>query len=116
MRDSRKNRGSSGPLIAFFGAVASAFAAFSLARAALPGDMTMPIVATVFFGVAATTALVAVVRPITNPSQVTWFDTAGALALIGCFAAFAIEPEQLVRLVGGEPQLVAKSRQVSMQQ
>ena len=35
-----------------------------------------------------------------NSDNVTYADVAGALTLIGLFAAATIEPEQLVRLVG----------------
>ena len=37
-----------------------------------------------------------------NPANVTYADVAGALTLIGLFAAATIEPEQLVRLVGDD--------------
>ena len=59
----------------------------------------MPLVATVFFLLAAVLVPLAWLRRGMNPLNVTYADVAGALTLIGVFAAAAIEPEQMVRLI-----------------
>ena len=46
-------------------------------------------------------ALVAWVRCSTDEYDVTFWDVAGAIALIGIGTAALVEPDQLVRLVAG---------------
>lgn len=96
-------RGLSGPQAAFLGGTLSGFMAWAAARATLPVDMVMPIVATTFLILAAALALVAWRRRSLDPTQVGYLDAAGALTLIGCFAATTIDPDQLVRLVESRP-------------
>lgn len=59
----------------------------------------MPLVATAFIALAALSGLIAWRTPIGGRQELTYTDVAGALMLIGAFAAAAIEPEQMVRLV-----------------
>ena len=89
----------SGPQAGFLCATLIGFGAGGFSRATLPPDVVMPIVATIFLLLAAALAFFAWCRPPLDPSQVTYFDAAGALMLIGCFAATTIDPDQLVRLV-----------------
>jgi hypothetical protein len=90
-----------GPSAVFIGAVIVGFAAWGVFQATLTPDLVMPLVATVFF------VLAVVVGPLAwfcrgiSPLDVTYTDVVGALTLIGVFAAAAIEPEQMVRLIEG---------------
>jgi hypothetical protein len=81
--------------VAFVGCIACA-----ISSALLPAEAVLPLVASTFLGFGAGLALLSWKRPI-DRSQVNYLDVAGALTLIGFFAAVAIEPEQLVRLVEG---------------
>jgi hypothetical protein len=88
--------------LVFGGAVLLGFAVWGISRAALSADLVMPLVSTAFFVLAAALGLVAWRHRGMDPSRVTYMDVAGALTLIGVFAAAAIEPEQLVRLVASD--------------
>ena len=88
-----------GPRAVFAGAVVAGFAAWGFFHATLAPDLVMPLVATVFFVLAAVLVPLAWFRRGMNPLNVTYADVAGALTLIGVFAAAAIEPEQMVRLI-----------------
>ena len=60
----------------------------------------MPVIATMFLTFAAGFAVVAWRRRrVEDPTRVTYADVAGALTLIGLFAASTIDPDQLVRIV-----------------
>jgi hypothetical protein len=84
--------------LVFAGAVAAGFAVWVVSKATLSPDLVMPLVATAFFVLAATVALLAWRHRGMDPHRVTYRDVAGALTLIGVFAAAAIEPQQMVRL------------------
>jgi hypothetical protein len=88
-----------GPRAVFAGAVVAGFAAWGFFQATLAPDLVMPLVATVFFVLAAVLGPLAWLRRSMNPLNVTYTDVVGALTLIGVFAAAAIEPEQMVRLI-----------------
>ncbi len=88
-----------GPQLAFAGAVLLGFAVCGASKAMLPSDLVMPLVASAFLVIAAALGLVAWRHRGMDPRQVTYTDVVGALTLIGVFAAAAIEPEQMVRLV-----------------
>ena len=66
----------------------------------LPPDAVVPAVSTLVLCFAALFGAIAWRRGRMDPANVTYADVAGALTLIGLFAAATIEPEQLVRLVG----------------
>jgi hypothetical protein len=83
----------------FVGAVVVGFAAWGIFQATLSADLVMPLVATVFFALAAVLGPLAWLCRGMNPLNVTYTDVVGALTLIGVFAAAAIEPEQMVRLI-----------------
>lgn len=89
----------SGPRAGFLGATLTGFAAWGISQAMLPFDMVMPFVATLFLVLAALLGLVAWRHRDMDPADVTYADAAGALTLIGFFAAATIDPDQLVRLV-----------------
>lgn len=93
-----------GPQLGFAAATLSAFAALSGLIVTIPNDLVMPVVASLFLGFALAFALLAWQRG-GDPTRVTYTDVAGALTLIGLFAASTIEPDQLVRLIqqDGEP-------------
>ena len=90
-----------GPRAAFVGAVAVGFGAWGVFQATLSPDLVMPLVATVFFVLAAVLGPLAWLRRGMSPLNVTYSDVVGALTLIGVFAAAAIEPEQMMRLIEG---------------
>ena len=75
------------------------FAAWGVFQATVSPDLVMPLVATVFFVLAAVLVPLAWLSRGMSPRNVTYTDVAGALTLIGVFAAAAIEPEQMVRLI-----------------
>lgn len=90
-----------GPRAVFIGAVVAGFAAWGVFQATLNPDLVMPLVATVFFVLAVVVGPLAWLRRGMSPLNVTYTDVVGALTLIGVFAAAAIEPEQMVRLLEG---------------
>lgn len=100
---SSQRRDDVGPQALFAGAVALAAAAWVFAVRNYSSDMTLPFVVTVFFGLAALTALVAWRRGTMPRHRVTYWDVAGALSFIGMGAAVLIDPEQMVRLIAAAP-------------
>jgi hypothetical protein len=98
-RDQMPGHVLSGPRAGFLGATMAGFAAWGGALVLLPTDMVMPVVATLFLVMATGLAVVAWSHRGMDPAQVTYADAAGALTLIGFFAAMTIDPDQLVRLV-----------------
>jgi hypothetical protein len=96
----RSRRASSrGPKLAFAATVVLAGAI--LVAGLAPGDLTMPAVSVLLFVLAAIFALVAWVRCSTDEYDVTYWDVAGAIALLGICTAALVEPHQLVGLVQG---------------
>jgi len=90
------------PRLGFVIAILAAALVLALAPRALPPDAVMPAVSTLLLGFAALFGFIAWRRGRMNPGTVTYADVAGALTLIGLFAAATIEPEQLVRLVSAD--------------
>jgi hypothetical protein len=88
-----------GPQVGFAAATFAGFAAWSGLIVSLPGEWIMPVLATMFLTFAAGFAVIAWRRRGEDPNRVTYADVAGALTLIGLFAASTIDPDQLVRLV-----------------
>jgi hypothetical protein len=87
--------------LVFAGALIVGFAVWGASTAMLSADLVMPLVATTFLLLATVLGLAAWHFRGMNPNRVTYTDVAGALTLIGVFAAAAIEPQQMVRLVTG---------------
>ena len=85
--------------LVFAGTVLLGFAVAVISKAVLPSDLVMPLVATTYLVLAAVLGIVAWWCHGMDPNRVTYTDVAGALTLIGVFAAAAIEPEQMIRLV-----------------
>ena len=94
----------SGPRAGFLAATIIGFGALGIARASLSADAVMPVVATLFLVMAVVVAAIAWASRRMDPAQVTYVDVAGALTLIGFFAAATIDPDQLLRLVDARPQ------------
>ena len=94
----------SGPRAGFLAATVIGFGALSLARVSLSADAVMPVVATLFLVMAVLVSAIAWVNRGSDPAQVTYTDVAGALTLIGFFAAATIDPDQMLRLVDARPQ------------
>lgn len=91
-----------GPQLGFAAATLSGFGAWSGLIVTLPPDLIMPILATMFLAFAAGFSVIAWRRRGEDPERVTYADVAGALTLIGLFAASTVDPDQLVRAVVGE--------------
>ncbi len=90
-----------GPQIGFAVATFAGFAAWSGLIVTIPNYLLMPVLATMFLTFAAGFAVVAWRRGGEDPTRVTYADVAGALVLIGLFAASTIVPDQMVRIVAG---------------
>lgn len=90
-----------GPRAVFVGTVVVGFAAWGIIQATATPDLVMPLVATLFFVLAVVVGPLAWLRRGMSPLDVTYTDVVGALTLVGVFAAAAIEPEQMVRLIEG---------------
>jgi hypothetical protein len=91
--------GGFGPQFGFAAATLGVFAAWTGAVHTLPSHYVMPIVATLLFILAALFSLVAWRRGRQDPSNVTYWDVAGALTLIGLCATATIDGEQVQRIV-----------------
>lgn len=92
-----------GPQALFGGALLLSATAWIFATRTYSGDMTLPFVVTLIFGLAAVVALVAWARGSMPRHRVTYWDVAGALTFIGIGAAAMIDPEQMLRLVAASP-------------
>ncbi len=88
-----------GPQLGFAAATFAGFAAWSGLIVSIPATLIMPVLATLFLGFAALFGVVAWHNRAEDPTRVTYADVAGALTLIGLFAASTIDPDQLVRIV-----------------
>jgi hypothetical protein len=92
-----------GPQVMFAAALALAAAAWIFAERTFASDLTLPLVATLLFVLAAMAALVAWSRGAGMPHRLTYWDVAGALTFIGIGTAALIDPEQMLRLVATTP-------------
>jgi hypothetical protein len=88
-----------GPQLGFAAATFAGFAAWSGLIVSVPPLWIMPVLATMFLLFAAGFAVIAWRNRGEDPTRVTYADVAGALTLIGLFAASTIDPDQLVRIV-----------------
>ena len=88
-----------GPQLGFAVAVVVGFVAWSGLIVPIPGHFGMPLLATLFLIFAAVFGVIAWRHRHEDPARVTYADVAGALTLIGLFAACTIDPDQLVRIV-----------------
>lgn len=88
-----------GPQIGFAVAVIAGFAAWSGFIVPLHADLAMPVFATLLLTFAAAFGIFAWHHGKPDPARVTYADVAGALTLIGLFAAATIEPDQLAGLI-----------------
>jgi hypothetical protein len=86
-----------GPRSAFLATTAATASLFLLNP--LPEHLLMPAITTLLFVLALVFALVAWVRCSTDEYDVTYWDVAGAIVLIGIGASVLIEPEQLAGFV-----------------
>jgi hypothetical protein len=91
-----------GPQLGFAAVTFSAFAAWSGLIVTIPSSLVTPMIATHFLAFAGFFAAVAWRRRREDPTRVTYADVAGALTLIGLFAASTIDPEQLAQFVQAE--------------
>jgi hypothetical protein len=66
-------------------------------RNVVPVDALAPVIVTLFFAVAATTAGCAMLCR-SDRFRIMWFDLAGSLTFIGVVISVLIEPDQMVRL------------------
>ena len=91
-----------GPQIGFAGAIFACVAAWGAAAGTLPAGLVMPLVASLLLLFATTFAAVAWRKGPTDAEDVTYWDVAGGLMLIGLFAAATVDPNQLVGAVMSE--------------
>jgi hypothetical protein len=89
----------SGPHIIFAGALTAAVATAAVLAQSLSKDHVLPAVSTLLFVLAAAVALIGWRRPTRGP-RLSYWDVAGVLTFIGICVAAAVEPDQMVRLVG----------------
>ena len=68
-------------------------------RNVVPADALAPIIVTLLFAVAATTAGLALLCR-AGQFRMAWFEIAGSLTFIGVVLSVLIEPDQLTRLCG----------------
>jgi hypothetical protein len=94
--DHRSESLGNGPQIGFALAVIAGFAAWSGLIVPIDAGFAMPVFATLLLIFAAAFGIVAWRYGTSDPSRVTYADVAGALTLIGLFAAATIEPDQLL--------------------
>jgi hypothetical protein len=99
-REARRGVAGTDPRLGFAAAILAGALGWFVATRMLPADAVMPAVSTLLLVLAALFAALAWWRGRMNAGEVSFADVAGALTLIGLFAAATIEPEQLVRLVG----------------
>lgn len=95
--------GLSGPYAAFFGGSLAALTGWVVAQAILPAGIAMPVAATTFLAFGGTVAFLAWRQRGGEPARITYFDAGGALVLIGCFAAAAVDFDQLMPLLESRP-------------
>ena len=88
-----------GPPLGFAAAVFAGFIAWTGLAASGATDLIMPVIATMLLLCAAGFALIAWRNHDEDSERVTYADVAGALTLIGLFAAATIDPDQLLRIV-----------------
>jgi hypothetical protein len=98
----RPQRPTSGPHVAFAGALAVVLTAAAVLDQSLSKAQLLPAVSALFFVVAFVVALIALFRPMPGPRMSYW-DVAGGLIFISICIAALVEPDQLPRLVAGEP-------------
>ena len=72
-------------------------------RNVVPADALAPIIVTLLFAVAATTAALALLCR-AGQFRMAWFEIAGSLTFIGVVLSVLIEPDQLTRLCGTSDQ------------
>jgi hypothetical protein len=90
-----------GPRTAFIAAILCSAAAWSVAAGTIPDQVVLPTVATLLFVLAAVTAAAAWKSRNSAGNDVTYWDVAGALTLIGICVSALIEPEHLTRIMEG---------------
>ncbi len=88
-----------GPQLGFAGATLACFAAWAGGIATLHADFVVPLIAMLLLMFSAGFAALAWRHPDADPTDVTYWDTAGALLLIGLAVTSVIDPQQLVRIV-----------------
>ena len=101
----RRSAWAAGPQVAFAASVVAAFAVLAVATLTLPGDLALPLTSTLLFVLAGLVALIGWSGRVADRDDarapVTYLDVAGALTLIGIFAAALVDPDQMVRIVAG---------------
>mgnify|MGYP006867814564 CR=1 FL=1 len=93
-------RPTTGPVIALTGALVATFAVAAALQPSIAREALAPLAALLIFLFAAAVALIARLRTMPQP-QFTYWDTAGALTLIGICVTASVEPEQMVQFVAG---------------
>jgi hypothetical protein len=98
----RRNARTLGPPLAFAAAVLMASVTLATSTTLLSTDLAFAVCSVLLFGLAALVALLAWSRGRSRPgSEVTYWDVAGALILLGVCAGALVDPDHMVRLVEG---------------
>jgi hypothetical protein len=87
------------PQLGFAAAILAGFGACAGLVAAASAHIVMPAIATMLLVFAAGFCAIAWRNRGEDPRGVTYADVAGALTLIGLFAAAMVDPDQLLRIV-----------------
>jgi len=93
-------RPTTGPVITLTGALAGTLAVAAMLQPQVAREALVPMAASLIFLLAAATALIAWLRPMSR-RQFTYWDAAGVLTFIGICVSASVEPEQMVQLVAG---------------
>lgn len=93
------HHGLRGPRAAFLGAVLTVGLCWTLAPAVVGEDLITPAATSLLFALAAVFAGVALSRRGADEDDVTFWDVAGAMTLIGICMSALIAPDQLVRFI-----------------
>jgi hypothetical protein len=98
----RRNARTLGPPLIFAAAVLMASAPLAVSATMLPRDLAFAVSSGLLFVLAASVALFAVSRGRSRAgTDVTYWDVAGALILLGVCAAALVDPDHMVRLIEG---------------
>jgi len=89
-----------GPPFVLAGALTAVIAVTALLHRTVPVDALVPGMTTLFLMLAAGVAMVAWYRPMRG-RELSYWDVAGLLTLIGITVSAAVEPDQMVRLISG---------------
>jgi hypothetical protein len=92
-----------GPVIAIAAALAVMLVSGAVMQPVVPPQGLAPVLAGMLFALAAVVAAIAWLRP-SSRRHFDYWDAAGLLTFIGILVAAAVEPGEMVEIVGGRRQ------------